>query len=611
MTDPNDQPGPSAAESPATAGHDDEQASLLYRLDLGVVIAALALLAVGSLAYRAATTPQQTPLVVGELSFVVPGGWTSPARVPADPPRFGPDCRSCGQADEQPIAGVDFPYAGFVAPPPPTDLHRLYTYSHQARLRLEIEIADRPRYHNLRRVLAFERVQRYGELYRPLEQRIFTAGDRDWLRTRFEYAYEPHGAGSPRTATGIEYAAVGEQRMYRVTLHGDGNELAWLDSIVAPTLHIEGPLPPPSGFPPPNTPPPYDLHLRGVLPATVLVLVADLEHGRLEPVAAGSGTVVASDGSILTNHHVIFDRDHDRLRDLFVIGRPRFRDHTTDLVCVGHPDRAKLEPDLDLALIKCDSDLDGRSLVPHDWPAAALDMKSTAVLGERLWILGYPDTEAGFPSVATGEVSGSTRAGGEVEFIKTTAAIAPGNSGGAVVDDRGLVIGVPTSYRRRTRFEGDRIIDAGRVGVIRPIGRAAALIDIARHGWTPRIGDNQVAAGPLRAAPVANRPGVVVSSVVQDAANDRPIADALVAVFKPGIRGDQVDLDRLEEQTLTWGESNSEGTFTLRSRVPRGASYTVAVIAKGYQPLVEDDVLVLDDNTPEYYDPWGFIRLER
>jgi S1-C subfamily serine protease len=603
----------------------EAQAQWLHRHDLGVILAALGLIAVGSLAYRSATDPARQRIEVAELSFTVPGGWTSPIPLPPDPPRFG----APPPLDATPPAAAPTPPPG-VAPPPPApsdtappttpepapdqpapEIHDLYTYTYQARLRLEVRIAGRPRYHNLRRVLAFDRAQRYGEMHRSLEQRIFATGERDWLRTRFEYAYVPHPGGSPRTATGIEYAYLGEQRLYVVTLHGDGAELAWLDGIVAPTLRVAGPLPSSSGLPSPPVAPDYPPHLRAVLPATVLVLVADQVQGRLTPVAAGSGTVVASDGSILTNHHVIFDRDRDRLRDAFVIGRPGFRDPAALLVCAGHPDRARLLPDLDLALIKCDSDLDGRPLAPHDWPAARIDMDADAVLGQPIWIVGYPDHEAAFPSATAGEVTGASRAGDEIEWIKTTAAITPGNSGGAVVDQTGRVIGVPTAYRHRTRIERGQVTDAGQIGVIRPIARARALIDLARRGWRPRRGDHQVDEATPATAPALEGADVVISSVVRDAANDQPIADAIVTVFKPGVRGDQVDLARMQEQAFTWGQSNSEGIFTLRTRVPRGHTYTVAVIASGYQPLVEDDVLVVDDTTPEYFDPWGFIHLEK
>jgi S1-C subfamily serine protease len=338
-------------------------------------------------------------------------------------------------------------------------------------------------------------------------------------------------------------------------------------------------------------------------------MAVDLLDDRLVPVATGSGTIITRDGSILTNHHVIYDNERKRLHDVFVVGLLRTSDGTTELVCAGHPDRSKLEPELDLALIKCDMDMDGQHWFAGDWPTAKIDMNQTAVLGERIWIAGYPETHTGMVSLATGEVSGSTREGTEIDYIKTTATITPGNSGGAAVDETGLFIGIPTAYRLRTRFDGMRASDAGQVGLIRPIQRARHLVDIAQKGWQPRHAD--APPPPPPPDPSQAERGVLISSVVRDAANDRPVADAMITVFKAGIKADDVDVNKLHEQALTWASANSEGSFTLRARLPRGASYTVAITARGYRPLIESDILILDANSPEYFDPWGYIRLER
>jgi len=70
-----------------------------------------------------------------------------------------------------------------------------------------------------------------------------------------------------------------------------------------------------------------------------------------------------SDGSILTNYHVIHNKD-GRLHDVFVIGRSASPIHAPQLWCAGRPSRGKLQRELDLALIKCDLDLDGRTWNP-------------------------------------------------------------------------------------------------------------------------------------------------------------------------------------------------------------------------------------------------------
>lgn len=583
-----------------------ERPGLLYRNDLVVVIAGLALLAIGSLAHHTLSAPTMVTFHKHGLEFRAPGGWATPSAVPAAPTHLARELRSAPRT-EAPSAASAVP-----------TLHEIYTYAADSNIRLEVRVAPKPRYGNLRTVLSFERHNRYGELYRSIRVSNVPIRGRDWLRARFEYAYKAHDDDSPKVATGIEYAAVGGDRLYVVTMHGNAENASWLESRVAPTLSL--PEAPGQGL---LLPPPGDsrltfseneAHIRGVLPAVVMVLALDLVNGELVPVAGGSGTILSSDGSVLTNYHVLYDEEHDRLHDLFVIGRIRGGQRTPESDCAGHPDRSKLMPERDLALIRCDLDMSGRPWTPMAWPSAKPDLVGSVVLGERIWVIGFPDSLDGRLSVATGEVSGSTNEGGEVAFIRTTASITKGSSGGAAVDENGMLIGVPSAFRLRTRVDEHGAMPAGQVGMIRPIAGARPLIELAARGWTPTEGENEVEpheAGASNEEQTAPDRGVVVSSVVRDAANDRPIAGAMVTVFLPGIDADDIDVNQLQEQALTWGQTNSDGNFTLRHRVPRGHAYTVAVTAKGYRPLLAKDVLVLDDSSPEYFDPWGYIRLER
>jgi len=43
--------------------------------------------------------------------------------------------------------------------------------------------------------------------------------------------------------------------------------------------------------------------------------------------------------------------------------------------------------------------------------------------------------------------------------------------------------------------------------------------------------------------------------------------------------------------------------------VPVPGTYTVMVVARGYEALIGEGALRLDDKTPPAFDPWGEIRL--
>jgi S1-C subfamily serine protease len=149
----------------------------------------------------------------------------------------------------------------------------------------------------------------------------------------------------------------------------------------------------------------------------------------LMPAGAGSGVVLTPDGFILTNAHVVAGPGGGVAR--FTDGRElRFE-------VVGR------DPMSDLAVVRTD---DG-GLVP-----AELGEAETLRVGQLVVAIGNPQGLDG--SVTAGVVSAlgralPTRAGRAVRVIdnviQTDAALNPGNSGGALADGRGQVVGINTA----------------------------------------------------------------------------------------------------------------------------------------------------------------------
>ncbi len=136
----------------------------------------------------------------------------------------------------------------------------------------------------------------------------------------------------------------------------------------------------------------------------------------------GTGVVWQSGGVILTNDHVVAGAG-GRLCMQTLDGR--------DL-----PVRvAARNPDLDLALLHTPAD---------DLPPVSVGNSSRLRVGELVFAIGHP---WGQPWVVTaGIVSGlgeaETRNGQRVAFIRSDVRLAPGNSGGPLLDARGRVIGI-------------------------------------------------------------------------------------------------------------------------------------------------------------------------
>jgi S1-C subfamily serine protease len=138
---------------------------------------------------------------------------------------------------------------------------------------------------------------------------------------------------------------------------------------------------------------------------------------------AGSGMILAPDGFILTNHHVIEGTD------AIEVG---FTDGSTAPARVVGSDAAT-----DLALVKVDT---------HGLPIVTLGNSESLRVGQLAIAIGNP---LGFQStVSTGVISALGRTirsqnGRLIEnIIQTDVPLNPGNSGGPLVDSRGKVIGV-------------------------------------------------------------------------------------------------------------------------------------------------------------------------
>jgi S1-C subfamily serine protease len=162
-------------------------------------------------------------------------------------------------------------------------------------------------------------------------------------------------------------------------------------------------------------------------PAVVSISLGAADRGtEFEPIGAGSGFVIAPDGYILTNCHVV--QNAPRIDVTFMNG------DRLKATLVG------LDESTDLAVV-CVNALG----LPH----ASLGESSGLRVGQLVIAAGNP---YGFQStVSTGVVSALGRSlrgrqGRMIEnIIQHTAPLNPGNSGGPLLDSRGGVIGINTA----------------------------------------------------------------------------------------------------------------------------------------------------------------------
>ena len=160
---------------------------------------------------------------------------------------------------------------------------------------------------------------------------------------------------------------------------------------------------------------------------------------------AGSGVIIAGDGYVLTNHHVI-----DRAERITV----KLSD--------GRTLRARLvgtDPLIDIALIKVDT--------TGPLPFAPLGDSDSLRVGEWVCAIGNPLAYEHTVTVGVVSYIGRKLFDNSLDnYIQTDAAINFGNSGGPLINGRGEVIGINAAISSR----------ASNIGFAVPVNQAAAIL---------------------------------------------------------------------------------------------------------------------------------------
>ena len=136
--------------------------------------------------------------------------------------------------------------------------------------------------------------------------------------------------------------------------------------------------------------------------------------------AAGSGVIISADGYIVTNNHVVDGAD-----ELTVTLNENSKEYSARIIGA--------DKTTDLALIKIDA---------KNLPAIAIANSDDVKVGE--WVLAVGNPLGLNNTVTAGIVSAKARQMGEgvTSMIQTDAAINQGNSGGALVNTNGALIGI-------------------------------------------------------------------------------------------------------------------------------------------------------------------------
>jgi S1-C subfamily serine protease len=310
----------------------------------------------------------------------------------------------------------------------------------------------------------------------------------------------------------------------------------------------------------------------GVAPAIVNVntfqTTFDSTTSSLVPLGAGTGMILSPTGEVLTNNHVV--KGAAKI-EVTVAGHSNT--YTADVVGV--------DPTDDVALLQ----LEGAS----DLPTVSIASASTLSAGQDVIAIGNALGLGGAPSVTQGTISGLHRSitardpGGESErladLIQTNAAIQPGDSGGALVNASGQVVGMITAGAAGTDAQtpstvGFAIPLDNAIGIVSEIraGHGSSTILLGERGFmgvsiNPGFDFSTAPALGLNATSGAYVRGVEPGSPAQDAGLKAPAviqsvdgqvvssADDLGPLLHSHVPGDRV--------AVTWVDANGTHTATV------------------------------------------------
>ncbi|HPE83264.1 MAG TPA: trypsin-like peptidase domain-containing protein [Aequorivita sp.] len=148
-------------------------------------------------------------------------------------------------------------------------------------------------------------------------------------------------------------------------------------------------------------------------------------------IGSGSGVIISPDGYIVTNNHVIANASN------LEVTLNNNKTYTAKLIGT--------DPNTDIALIKIDGD--------DDFPFIPFGDSNNIKIGE--WVLAVGNPFNLTSTVTAGIISAKARDlnqfdGNPQSFIQTDAAVNRGNSGGALVNTRGELIGINTAITSET-----------------------------------------------------------------------------------------------------------------------------------------------------------------
>ncbi len=285
--------------------------------------------------------------------------------------------------------------------------------------------------------------------------------------------------------------------------------------------------------------------------------------------AAGSGVIISKDGYIVTNNHVVRDANE------ITVKLNDNREFAARII--------GLDETTDLALIKVDA---------KDLPAIVIGNSDDLKLGQ--WVLAVGNPFNLTSTVTAGIVSAKARslgANGIESFIQTDAAINQGNSGGALVNEKGELVGINAMlYSQTGSYSGygfaipttimNKVVaDLKEFGVVQRALLGVSGTDVTNYIDSEKAKDNEVDLGTVTGVYVSEvqegsaaeeaglKKGDVVTKVNGKKVSKMAEMQEVLSQYRPGDKASVTYMRDKKEYTKTVTLRNSQGNTTVMKEV--------------------------------------------
>jgi serine protease Do len=247
---------------------------------------------------------------------------------------------------------------------------------------------------------------------------------------------------------------------------------------------------------------------------------------------AGSGVIISEDGYIVTNNHVIQDASE------IEVTLNNNKKYTAEVIGT--------DPSTDLAVLK---------IKATNLPAIQIGDSDALRVGEWVLAVGNPfnltsTVTAGIVSAKSRNINilsqGGQRSNVPIEsFIQTDAAVNPGNSGGALVNTRGELVGINTAIASQTgSFTGYSF--AIPINLVRKVMDDLIEYGVVQRGFLGvRIQDITQEVMEDRSLP--NTEGILVADVIAGSAAEKAGLKTGDVILKIGAKPVNSSAELLEE----------------------------------------------------------------